>query len=56
MKKFKTWLHMVSAEILLLLGAFLIVGATATISVIAAAYITGGALISLGLFIAKNRG
>lgn len=55
MKKFKLWMHMVSAEILLLLGAFLIIGATATISIIAAVYLTGGALISLGFFIAKNR-
>lgn len=55
MKKLKAWLHTASAEILLLLGAFLIIGATATISIIAAVYLTGGVLVSLGFFIAKNR-
>ena len=56
MKKLKIWWHKASTEILLLLGSFLIVGAMATISAIAAIYITGGALISSAYLLLKIGG
>lgn len=55
MKKIRQRLSAVSAEILLITGAFFIAAATATISITATIYFVGLALSALGFFIAKGR-
>lgn len=56
MKKLKTLWSTVSAEVLLVAGAFFIVAATARISTTATIYLIGFMFVAFGLLMAKRRG